>query len=157
MSVKVCLKCRHKTPFEGTPPLACESCGAIFSKVEEAMRQGPASRPATPAKPAAAPRTPKSREQIANYAHELRQDSLYPTWRELVKWGTRLWYAAAIIGLVVTAVSTRMAFLPMLGAFGVALVVIIFARATKELSLMLTDLADAAVRQAAHLERQPSP
>ena len=157
MSVKVCLKCRHKTAFENTAPLACESCGAIYSKVEEALRQGPASRPAERPTPDRKPRTPTSREHIAQFAEELRRDSLYPTWRELVKWGTRLWYAAAIIGLVVTAVSTRMAFLPMLGAFGVALLVIIFARATKELSLMLTDLSDAAVRQAAHLERQPTP
>lgn len=157
MSVKVCLKCRHKTAFETTAPLACEACGAIYSKVEEAMRQGPASRPAE--KPVAdkKPRTPSSREQITQFATELRRDSLYPTWRELVKWATRVWYAVAIIGLVVTAASTRLSFMPTLIAFGVALLIIVFARAAKELSLMLTDLADASVRQAAHLERPPAP
>ena len=41
MNSKRCLKCNHVATFEAAPPLACPQCGAVYSKVEEALRNGP--------------------------------------------------------------------------------------------------------------------
>ena len=40
MSTKQCLKCNHIVHFEGGPPMACPQCGAVYSKVEETLRNG---------------------------------------------------------------------------------------------------------------------
>ncbi|MDZ4282798.1 MAG: hypothetical protein U1C04_18790 [Hydrogenophaga sp.] len=155
MNSKKCLKCGHAASFNGDAPLACPSCGAVYAKVEQAA-QTASVRPAAP-RPAWPPSTrampgPKDHH---DFARELRATSLYPTWRELVKWITRLWYAGAVIGFLATAIGSSMAFAPTLIAFGVALAIVIIARAGKELSLMLTDLSDAAVRLSAFADEQP--
>jgi hypothetical protein len=167
-NVKVCLKCKHKTSYEGEVPIACEACGAVYSKVEAAMMmkaRSPASssvpNPPTFQAAAATPATPTSAPSatiiplqidtsVAEFTEIMRAESLYPTWRELVKWCTWFGYAIA-------------AFLLVAGVFGVlkgspgaggglvagALIVAILARVWRELSLMIADLADAAVRTAA--------
>lgn len=179
-NVKVCLKCKHKTPYEGAEPIACEACGAVYRKVEEAMmKAGPAAASPSPtpsqgqrssstrsasaaptssttttAAPQVAPRTNITPLQIdtsvADFVEIMRAESLYPTWRELVKWFTWLGYAIASI-LLVSGVFTMLSGSPGAGGGLVAgaIVVAIVARVWREMSLMVADLADAAVRTAA--------
>lgn len=162
MSIKVCLKCRHKTQYEGTPPTACESCGAIYLKVEEALRGDPASQAAAMAPDGRFSRPPDKRRSsfgrqtgvdVQVFADRMRSESLYPTWRELVKWGTRLGYALAIGFLIFGLYSLFQGNIKTGSGFlGSALTFAIATRIWRELSLMVTDLADAAVRSAAQQE-----
>lgn len=158
MNQRKCLKCGHQTPYEDVSPAACEACGAIYQKVEAARNRPADAATATeraPERPKAKADTPRRgvfQTRVPEhklFAEGMRSESLYPTWRELVKWITLFWYGVALLGFVVTAASAGLMSMPTYIAFIVAAVVIIFSRATKELSLMLTDLADAAVRLAA--------
>lgn len=157
MNQKTCLKCGHIASFEELAPQACSNCGAIYSKVEAAAAHGAPLRAAAAAKETAgaarmpAPRRPRREawSDVQRFAERMRAESLYPTWRELVKWVTWFWYAFAVISLLVTMVATRLSFVPTLTAVGGALLVAIVTRVGKELSLMLADLADASVRVAA--------
>ena len=174
-SVKVCLKCKHKTSYEGTEPIACEACGAIYRKVEEAMRAAagasapsratsaqptPASQPVTTSPEAVKAPQPipaqlphQHETPLAQFVEIMRAESLYPTWRELVKWSTWLGYGIAVLLLI----SGVVAFFSGswgggLGLLGGAVIVAILARVWREMSLMVADLADAAVRTAASKE-----
>ena len=178
-SVKVCLKCKHKTSYEGTEPIACEACGAIYRKVEEAMRTAAAAGAAAPSRAAPSAQAPaqasppvtpppeafkasqpipsqlphQHETPLAQFVEIMRAESLYPTWRGLVKWFTWFGYAIALLLLVTGAYSFKsgsagIAF----GFFAAAVVVAILARVWRELSLMVADLADAAVRTAASKE-----
>lgn len=157
-NVKVCLKCKHKTAYEDTAPIACEACGAIYRKVEEALRSGtPSQHPGqsanpTPYKPAApfAARPFKRETPIVEFVEIMRAESLYPTWRELVKWSTWLGYAIALLLLVLSGFAFKAGSINAgIGIIVGAIVVGIMARVWRELSLMVADLADAAVRTAA--------
>lgn len=176
-NIKVCLKCKHKTPYEGTEPIACGACGAVYRKVEEAMMravpaaagpspapnqaQGPSSTRSASAAPTRATAAPQAAARttitplqidtsIAEFVEIMRAESLYPTWRVLVKWFTWLGYAIAAI-LLVSGVFTMLSGSPGAGGGLVAgaFVVAIVARVWREMSLMVADLADAAVRTAA--------
>lgn len=207
--VKVCLKCKHKTPYDSTPPTACEACGAIYRKVEEALMRrkarpevpgappGPPTlrvlaaapstasavhavpaasaapaapaKPAQPAKPAkpapparsAAPEAPSGATtvsfqidtSIADFVVIMRGESLYPAWRELVKWFTWLGYAVALL-LLLSGVAAAFSGSPGSGGGLVvgAVIAAVLARVWQDLSLMVADLADAAVRTAFNSE-----
>lgn len=165
MNTKKCLKCGHVASFEGSPPQACPGCDAIYAKVEAAAQGSAPLRAAAPKdNPYVAPvsmRPPagktgsasskrhRSTGAVADFAAVMRSESLYPTWRELVKWVTLFWYAVAAISLIGTVIGSKAAFVPTLIAFGAALFIVIVARVSKELSLMLADMSDAAVRIAA--------
>lgn len=152
MNQRKCLKCGHQTAYENATPTACEACGAVYHKVEEAMRGGPASRPAASRAPAH--RVPQRTNSIADYAEAMRDDSLYPTWRELVKWATWMGYVIAAIVTIGALLALKEGHIKSgLGALGGAVVIVIVARVWRELSLMVADLADAAVRQASNSER----
>lgn len=162
MNQKKCLKCGHTTSYSDAAPLACEHCGAIYKKVEAALSGPPTEASQSTTKPTERPGTqsnqakrsifPNQKPDHKQFAETMRGQSLYPTWRELVKWITFFWYGIAVLALVGTAVSAGVS-MPTYIAFLAGAVIVIFARATKELSLMLTDLADAAVRIAAEKER----
>ncbi len=170
MNSKKCLKCGHVASFEGAVPLACPGCGAIYAKVEAAAAQGAAPvRPAAPkenpyvapvamrtaastAKPGRSGGKAVADNDIAGFAARMRAESLYPTWRTLVNWATFFWYAVAVIGFLGTAISTGFEAAPTLGAMAAAIFIVLMFKALKETSLMLTDLADAAVRIAARAD-----
>lgn len=160
MNQKKCLKCGHVVAFDGAPPLACPDCGAIYSKVEAAVTQGEPLRPAPVGAGARAQAQATKQTQgatksdVTAFAERMRKDSLYPTWREFVKWATWFWYAIAALGVLGAVVSTRFALVPTFSAVGVALFIVIAARIGKELGLMVTDLADASVRMAARQEKE---
>lgn len=166
-NAKVCLKCKHKTRFEGQAPTACEACGAIYRKVEEAMRarptgaedsayrdsEAPTQRPALAS--TRAPARAARETALHEFVEIMRLESLYPTWRELVKWFTRLGYAVAVVVFVMGIFAMRAeSTWASVSLFIAALVVAVMARVSRELSLMVADLADAAVRTA-HRQEQP--
>lgn len=160
MNQKKCLKCGHVASYEGPQPDACPGCGAIYRKVEEVAaaaqnghtpkttRNSGFSPSVLPTRPTQKARSPQ--DDLEWFVSEMRSNSLYPTWRELVKWATWFGYAMAIIVLIGAAIGFKNG---QIGAaavgVGVALLIAVVARVSRELSLMMADLADAAVRQAA--------
>lgn len=154
MKTKQCLKCGHIASFDTEPPLACPSCGAIYSKVEEAMRTGTSVRPSQfPTEPesrlAKTPTTQVPDVDVHEFAQQMRAESLYPAWRKIVGFFTIIGYIVAaliLIGALIGAKSS-MAALPV-GIVAAALVAL-FTKVSKELSLMLADLSDATVHMAA--------
>lgn len=162
---KSCLKCGHKAAFDGTPPLDCPNCGAIYSKVEEALRSGATIRPKPPAnepeinffKPSAIPSMPSASRHdssaeldIHAFAQTMRNESLYPAWRKIVGFFAILGYAIAAIAFISGLVAAfKVSMLSGLIGFGTAALIAILAKVSKEASLMLADLSDAAVRLAA--------
>lgn len=173
MSEKICKKCGHVAAYEGAAPIECPGCGAIYAKVEEALRAAAEARAAGRAAQAhAAPRqapptfAPKAsafqrstRERdedgvdVHAFAKRMRAESLYPTWRQLVviyKW---LGYALALLifGAGIVMLFTKAAgasTFPLVGGLVTAVVV----KAMVELSLMMADMSDASVRMAARGE-----
>lgn len=84
----------------------------------------------------------------------MRAQSLYPTVRTLVKLGH--WLGLVFAAFVVFSglfIAKSGGLFPVLIALGVASVIVIISLAMRELSLMLADLSDAAVRLAAGAER----
>lgn len=167
MNSKKCLKCNHVASFEGAAPLACPGCGAIYSKVEAAAAQGntplraaapkdnPYVAPVSMGRPAkAGSKKTTDPDDIDAFAAVMRAHTLYPTWRTLVNWATMVWYAVAVLGFLGTAIGTGFEAAPTLGALAVAILIVLGFKALRETSLMLTDLADAAVRIAARQEKE---
>jgi len=148
--LKNCLKCGHANPnATGDELEACPNCSAIYSRVEAAS----ATRPARPrrAEPQAQLPAQWREENIDEFASHLRSTSLYPVFRGLVG----LVYFAFLVlaglallgGLVGAWSGSGMARAGVLfGGVFTALLFFIFAKLTREMSLMLADLADAAVR-----------
>lgn len=146
MSVKSCIKCGHGVEYEGVPPAECAKCGAIYSKVEQAFSTHGDSMVRNVS-------SPKGAMDLDDFAAKMRDQSQYPVFRTLVGLGTLVGYALAVIVAIGSFVVMRETV--MAGLFGLcfAVVIAIFAKAGKEISLMLADLADAAVRLAARSER----
>lgn len=90
MNSKRCLKCDHVATFEGTPPLACPQCGAVYSKVEEALRNGPPVRRRQEESPPPS-RISNTALDMHAFAEQLRDESLYPAWRKIVGLVTIVW------------------------------------------------------------------
>lgn len=159
MNQKKCLKCGHVATYESHQPDACPACGAIYRKVEEAAAASQNGAPAKtrnsgfgpsvmPSRASQKARSPK--EDLEWFVDDMRSNSLYPTWRELVKWATWFGYLLAIlallggtIGLFTGSIGSGLA------AIFAALILAVIARVWRELSLMVADLADSSVRQAA--------
>lgn len=168
MNAKKCLKCGHVANYDAAPPQACPSCGAIYTKVEEALRQRQEvrtqpSREATSEfrntvtdQPSAARMTrPQGGggADVHAFAQRMRDESLYPAWRKIVGVSTIFCYVIAALILLVAIISSKGSFLGVLVGAGSAAVIVIIAKVGKELSLMVADLSDAAVRMAAGKER----
>ena len=124
MSEKTCRKCGHTTPYAGIEPQSCMECGAVYRKVEEALRaaQESAAKVQTQtemrAQMQAQARAEASEEaharaqaaqsnsrfaasvldggsDVHTFARYMRNDSLYPVWRKLVELGLWIGYVAA--------------------------------------------------------------
>ncbi len=161
-----CKKCGHLHLQATHGELeACPECGAIYSRVEAAIKEGkaaaftpqaPKPKPIPVAQPepppqAAAPAAPapiKPFEPVIAqrpYIEELREQSNYPTFRSFVGFCTGFGYLIA--GLVAVAALLS---LPTnnssAGGIGIALAILIFilTKFGKEAALMLADLSDAA-------------
>ena len=172
---KSCLKCGHEADVADAPHAACPACGAIYAKVEEAVRSGrvvrrggggaesafsesafAASRPA-PARAGAA-RREAGRSDTQTFVQRMRAQSLYPTWRQLVGFLAVVGYGVAaliLLGGVVGVWQGGVLGIPiLLGSVVVALFVVLITRVSREGWLMLADLSDAAVRLAAQTEEK---
>lgn len=168
-----CLKCDHlNQAADGGDLEACPKCGAIYSRVEAtaaakgiAAVRRPRREPTLEAQADPAPifsdrvELPGQRgSDLQAFAAVMRGQSLYPTFRGLVQLG--YW-----VGIVLAVLCALAGFLSpvfgsdsdrVLGAIGgvfFALFFLISAKVAREMSLMLADLSDAAVRLAARADR----
>ncbi|MCK9987418.1 MAG: hypothetical protein AzoDbin1_03890 [Azoarcus sp.] len=167
-----CPKCNYtRQPSDTAPDYECPKCGVIYQKYLEAQRAQRAEAPARPATSAQPTQPAQARKAIAApvqtapdldddieaFTDRLRADSRYPTFRELVKIITYFWMAlAALIALggVVSLIKVGG-----FAGFGILLTSLFFAalfvvvgRISREVSLMLVDLSDAAVRIASRMQ-----
>ena len=147
---KKCLKCGHSAEYIAEPPTACPACGAVYAKVEQAMREGP------PPRPLPAPTSsPYLKRDHHSFATQLRHESIYPTFRAVVKIAYWLGVIASVliaIGGITASFSAGVGAL--LGGLALAALIFVFSKVAKEMSLMLADLSDATVRTAARAEAQ---
>lgn len=90
---------------------------------------------------------------VHDFAEQMRNESLYPAWRKIVGISTIFCYVIAAVILLVAIISSKGSFLGVLVGAGSAALIVIIAKVGKELSLMVADLSDAAVRMAAGKER----
>ena len=172
-----CLKCGHANhEASGDELEACPSCGAIYSRVEAAWGARPmvsrAPRPTGPAageaaagagasspapSPTSAARGAGAAEvSVEVFAERLRLESLYPTFRSLVQLVYWLFvvlavvcFAGALVGAWNGVGAARVG--TFFGGVVVGLLFLIVAKVSREMSLMLADLADAAVRIASRV------
>lgn len=166
--LKTCLKCGHPNhEATGAELEPCPSCGAIYSRVESAWRVCTASgrapkpspvhpEPAIPRQWAFGAHAAADEGSVEQFAVGLRASSLYPTFRELVRllyWVTVLLAVVGVLGGVMVAwhSSGAQRFGSLVTGVMFGLFWLIVARATREMSLMLADLADAAVRIASRV------
>ena len=136
-----CIKCNHVNPnATGSAHDACPKCGVIYAKAQQAM--APAVR-----RPVANSKLEHSPNQ---FIEELREASIYPTFRSVISLGYVLGLVLAVLlalgGIVggYKAGSFGTAF----GAVFAAIVIAVIARFMKEASLMLADMSDATVLMA---------
>ena len=165
---RTCVKCGHNNLMaSGSAEEACPTCGAIYSKasaappraaVRSARPSGFGGQPSGFAQHSRADRGDRdpgdAGDQLA-FAIEMRRNSLYPT----VRLAVRIGFVAAVVIAVLIVIGGVIATFErgphvLLSALGIAAVVLVVAMAWRELSLMLVDLSDAAVRMAAQGARQ---
>lgn len=136
---------------------ACPKCAAIYSRVEAYLkanpeRSGPASRlPSAISTRLIAP-TRSDIPSTAEFVQDMRAQSLYPTFRALAKWTLRLTYVFAL-GAVIAAFKLSGVGIGISTVVG-ALFFIVMATVAKEAALMIADLSDATVIQAAVVSSQ---
>lgn len=163
--IKTCQKCGHMNPSATGGELdACPECGAIYSRVAAAMaaKAAPAAgadfqESRTNARQADGAETASSKGSINSFAERMRETSLYPTFRGLVRLIYFVWMALAALALVGAAVAllsgsgvARIG--GFLGGLFFALFFAVIAKVTKEAALMLADLSDSAVHIAARMK-----
>lgn len=136
-----CIKCGHINPAAtGSAADACPKCGVIYAKAQQPM--APVVR-----RPVASSKLEQSPNQFID---DLRENSIYPTFRSVINLGYVLGLVLAVLltlgGLVggYKAGSVSTAF----GAVFAAIVIAVIARFMKEASLMLADMSDATVLMA---------
>ena len=161
-----CLKCAHVNPAATGDALeACPSCGAIYSRVEAAFaarangeQRPPVVRPMVEPAPRANTQIPDDTDVHA-FADTLRAESLYPTFRSLV----RVFYWFFILLSVIAAIGTLVTLFRgsgigriggTIGGVFMTLFFILIARLVSETSMMMADLSDAAVRIAESVSRK---
>lgn len=138
---KKCLNCNH-VATQDINTQACPACQAVYSKVEASLTRPEASF--APSRPA-----PQIRQKPAGeFIDTLRAESIYPTFRGLVKIGTWIFYLAAFVTVLMAIFSSGQMGSARFGAVVGALVMVVLVTAAKEASLMLADLSDAAVYSA---------
>lgn len=133
---------------------ACPKCGAIYSRVEAYLKaeQARTTSSKPPGMVAQVSRFPSGRMNARlvdpDFVITMRNESLYPTFRSLVRITTWLIYLLAFITIFIAifrveGVAARISM--MVGAITMAVI----ATAAKEAALMLADMSDATVIQAA--------
>lgn len=156
--LRTCLKCDHpNADASGDELEACPSCGAIYSRVEEAMAAG---RPVARAR-AKEPEWATAQDSgdglpVDRFAVRMREDSLYPTFRNLILifyWVLVLIAVFSFIGSGVTLFSGsgETKWIGVIVGLFFGLFFLVVARVMREVSLMMADLADAAVRIASRV------
>lgn len=156
---RTCVKCGHTNPRAiGGSDEACPQCGAIYSKASpSAARPAPRASGFGGARPSALDTASHQPDDHRAFVRDMRARSLYPTVRAFVNIG---FYVGVFIALVVVLGGAVGAFrsggsmFTLLIAAGIAAVIALIALAWREISLMLADLSDAAVRMAAAAERR---
>ena len=144
--IRKCLKCSHvNSQASGDELEGCPECGAIYSRVEAAWGARPVARPAAAAAPLDA------EVSVEDFAERMRRSSLYPTFRNLVEvlhWVLLLLAAFVFVGGLLGAWQGQGAAAVGSFFFGLTfgLFFVVVARVSREMSLMLADLSDAAVR-----------
>jgi len=151
---KQCLKCGQTASIDPSTTLACPHCGAIYSKVE-AVAQTQAPRRAVPAAPIRQQTAGDGTDvDPAEFVDTLRAASIYPTFRAVAN---LLYWCGVVLAVLILlgglSLSMRAGFPAAIGGIAGGLLVFIFARVGKEMSLMLADLSDATVRMAANAEK----
>lgn len=121
---------------------------------------GMASLPALPHRQAAAPKptlgTSLPSPGSSPFVDRLRRESLYPTFRAMVKVSFWLGIGAAAFGVIGAMVALRGndSAVPLLITLAMATGWLVFVLLAREAALMIADLSDAAVRMAQRLERR---
>ena len=162
--IKTCQKCGHMNPdATGDEMEACPECGAIYSRVEAAMAAKAAPAAAdfadsrTAARPGGGAAATGPKGGIHGFAERMREASLYPTFRGLVRLIYFVWMALAALALVggVMALLWGSGMGRVGGCIGgvfFALFFAVIAKVTREAALMLADLSDAAVHIASRMK-----
>lgn len=131
---------------------ACPNCGAIYSRVEAYLKANQARPSKSSDMTARMSKLPSGRTNDRlvdpDFVITMRDESLYPTFRSLVRITIWLIYLLAVITIFVAIFrvdggAARVSMI--LGAITMA----VFSTAAKEAALMLADLSDATVIQAA--------
>lgn len=146
-----CLKCQHVANVPGLPTDECPQCGAIYTRVEEHLRNKQAGAIAPTPKPQAQRRAQHSTR--LSYVEDLRNETLYPTsrwWVNLVHTIITVVCAVGAIGALFVLTKSVAAGL---AALAVLLVVWLTSRIAKEMCQMIVDLCDASVRTAYQAEQ----
>ena len=155
--MRKCLKCYHVNPLTPSGD-SCPSCGAIYAKVEAAVREAQA-------RPSARPTTAPSREagrstlgdqsrlpQQEPFVNVLRRESAYLTYRTVMRWmyGFVLLICAgtAIAGLFAEGTAVKLL------SISTALLVALGATVVRDSVVMLADLSDATIRLAERADRE---
>lgn len=138
---RTCLKCGHENEAaSGTELEACPLCGAIYSRVAAAATTVRASTPGPRA------RRPMS---LQEYVDSMRDDSIYPTFRQVVNaFGVVGYLLALVAGLGAIYTLLKINIAAGISGLAFAIFLVIVTRLGKEMSLMLADASDALVRLA---------
>ena len=145
MNTRHCYKCGHDNEESTGDSLeACPKCGAIYTRVEAYMRAQKNNMRSN--------RAPVTPEESADFVEEIRANSLYPNFRGTASFFYWLTVGAAGITLfsgIVAATKGIGGTYSFFVSFFIALFMTVIAKAGKELSFMLADMADASVFTAA--------
>lgn len=163
--MKRCPKCGYtRTAADSAPDYECPACGVVYAKFLAQVSGDP--QPTITASPSLASVSPQRAEwapeldsqfEFELFADKLRSNSLYPVFRKLVALVYFFFVALAVLTLISGA---AVAFLNTGGVRigGIVLGLIfgalfwIIGRVVREVSLMLADLSDAAVRIASKIK-----
>lgn len=163
MDTRHCYKCGHDNEAPTGDSLeACPQCGAIYTRVEAYMRAQKKKLHKTPQPVVSTVQTDYDDEEYdyeytkpANndsFIEYLRANSLYPNFRGVVSFF--YWITVGSAGLIllsglIAAFKGWGGVYSFFVSFFIALFMTVFAKAGKELSIMLADMADASVFTAA--------
>lgn len=151
--LKTCQKCGHpNAAATGDPMEACPECGAIYSRVAAAMAAKaesnvPGFRDSRMAEQSV---NNTAVDDVSGFAERMREVSLYPTFRGLVRLIYLVWMVLAVLTLLggVAAFVSGSGAARVGGLIGGVFFAVFFAviaKVTREAALMLADLSDAAV------------
>lgn len=169
---KKCLRCEYvRQPTDTAPEYECPSCGVIYAKFEAS--RGIVSGPSSPSTHASSstpngdvvthppvhhPQRRNVRQSFVerdNFVDELRENSLYPAFRTVTKFGAFFGYfiAGLLVLSAITAVFKSAGWQAVLGLLAAGAVIAVTAKVFAEASNMAADAADALVHSGCHLNK----